>query len=148
MFDFCYHILNVEEAMPIGGDAKDVRCSPVPPSLLHMFMVYGLWFVVCGFTKTYLYVFILILLFVHMYVLQQTIYGFLPNAGQARDINHLIFSVLSVFHPLTHSNILILHPPKQELGTEFINHSASDLPIESAVHLAPSVTTPPFYYLN
>lgn len=25
VFDFCYHILNVEEALPVAGNAKDVR---------------------------------------------------------------------------------------------------------------------------
>jgi cytoplasmic FMR1 interacting protein len=102
VFDFCYHILNVEEAMPVGQSAKDL-----------------------------------------------SIYGFLPNAGQVRDLNQTIFHTLGVFLPLTNTNILILHPPTEERGTEFITHvsdfTADSLigPSSSATAAPPTISRPP-----
>ncbi len=63
--------------------------------------------------------------------LQHTIFAFLPVAGQVRDLNQHIFSTLHVFHPVTLSNILILHPPKEEVTLEFINHNG---PIASGAY--------------
>ncbi|KAL6064809.1 Cytoplasmic FMR1-interacting protein [Balamuthia mandrillaris] len=73
LFDFCYHILNVQEAIPMDN-AKD-------PS----------------------------------------IHGFLPLASQMRDLNQAIYNILRMYHPLAPENILLLHPPKEEHGTEFIS---------------------------
>lgn len=74
VFDFVYHILKVEEAMPTV-ESKD-------PSL----------------------------------------FPFLQQSGKVRDINQGIFNTLHVFSPIVRTNILLLHPPKEDHGIDFISH--------------------------
>eukprot|EP01090_Pellita_catalonica_P002598 TRINITY_DN12174_c0_g1_i2.p1 TRINITY_DN12174_c0_g1~~TRINITY_DN12174_c0_g1_i2.p1 ORF type:complete len:407 (+),score=69.07 TRINITY_DN12174_c0_g1_i2:276-1496(+) len=89
VFDFSYHIINVEEAIPTKQD----------PSMTSLF-------------------------------------AFLPMASKVRELNDDIFNVLSVSYPIEKTQILILHPPAEEHGTEFITSAGGDTPIAS--HSNPS----------
>jgi len=73
VFDFSYHVINVEEAIPSRED-------PVMKSL----------------------------------------FAFLPLATEVKELNQEVLNTLKVYYPIEQTEILILHPPTEEHGTEFI----------------------------
>ena len=111
VFDFSYHILNVQEAIPQPKPADTPAGAAAPKPGVGLDPM-------------------------------RQLFEFLPQVSQMKDLNQDILNTLFVTYPIHLTEILILAPPSEEYGTEFITSGSTSTSGAVTTLLSSSDSTP------